>query len=115
MSFEHLSIAEVHVYTARQAGVETPHCAHNVYALEFVRAIFLKEWCVLHCILVRPWCSVNVPWVCVPRRRRIGMVIGVFAVANDTVMRQNAAPRLVEAAADGILRNGELRPRPGSS
>ena len=101
MGFEHLSIAEVHMDAARQAGIETPHGAHDVDALEFVRAVFLEDRRVLHRVLVGPGRSVNIARIRVPRRRRIGMVIGDLAVANDDVMRQDAAHRFVEAAADG--------------
>src|ERR1700739_2114925 len=76
VSFEHFPVAEVHVDAARQAGVETPDRTHDVYALEFVRAIFFKDRRVLHRVLVRPGRSVNVARVRVPRGRRIGMIIG---------------------------------------
>src|ERR1700720_4208882 len=115
MSFEQLSVAQIHVYSARQARVKTPHRPHNVDALELVWAIFLENWGVLHGILVRPWCSRDVARIRVPGRRRVWMVVRDFAVANDYVMRQNTANRFVEAAADGILRHGELRPGFGPS
>ncbi len=39
-----------------------------------------------------------------------GMVVGDLAVADDDVVRQHAAHRLVEAAADGLVRHLELGP-----
>src|SRR5258708_22665246 len=112
MSFEHLSIAEVHVYSARQAGVETPHCAHDVYALEFVRAVLLEDRRVLHGILVGPRCPINVSGIRIPRCRRIPMVVRDLAVPNDDVMRQHTAHRFIEAAPRRLLPNSSPPPPP---
>jgi hypothetical protein len=43
------------------------------------------------------------------------MVIGDLAVADDHVMREHAAHRFVEAAADGFLRHLEVVPGLGAA
>src|ERR1700674_246097 len=103
------------MYATWQAGVEASHRPHDVNALELVWPIFLEDWRVLHRILVRPWCSINVARIRVPRRRWVWMIVRDLAVPNDDVMRQNAANRFVEAAADGILWHGKVRPGFGPS
>ncbi len=109
---ELLAAAQVHVDAARQTGVEAAHRPHDVDALELVRAVLLEDRRVLHGVLIRPRRAVHVTRAGVPRRGRIGMVVGDFAVADDDVVRQHAAHRLVEAAADGVVRHLELRPGP---
>src|SRR5712671_2652640 len=115
MSLQQLSVAQVHMHPAWQAGVETSYCTHDVYALELVWAILFENWRILHRILVRPGRSVNVARIGIPRRRRIWMIVRDLAVADHYVMRQHAANRFVEAAADCILWHGEFRPRSSPS
>ena len=43
------------------------------------------------------------------------MIVGDLAVANDDVMRQHAAHRFVEAAADGFLGHLEVGPGLGAA
>src|SRR6185436_18164153 len=58
----------------------------------------------------RAWGPVGVARARIPRRRRIGMVVGDLAIPDDEMMRQHAADRFGEAAADGLLRHRELLP-----
>src|SRR5208282_2149296 len=101
MSFEYFSVAEVHMNTARQTGVETAHCAHDVDAFKFVRAVFLEDGGVLNCVFVRPGSAVDVARIRVPRSRGVGVIVGDLTVANDDVVGKNAADGFVETAADG--------------
>src|ERR1700741_3829628 len=100
------------MHAARQTRIKASHRAHDVNALEFLGAVLLENWSVLHCVLVRPRSTINVAWIRVPRRRRVGMVVGDLALADHHVMGQHAAYRLVEAATNGLLRNLEISPSP---
>ena len=79
-------IAEIHVHTTRQAGIETADRAHDVDAFEFVRAVFFEDRRVLHRIFVGARRAVNVSGICVPGRRRIRMIVGNLMVLNHDVM-----------------------------
>ena len=81
-----LAVAEIHVDAAGQTGIEAAHRAHDIDALEFVRTVLLKDRRVLHRVFVRSRRAVNIARIRVPRRRRIRMVVGDLAVANDHVM-----------------------------
>ena len=107
---EQLAVAQVHVDAAGQARVEAADRPHDVDALELVRPVLLEDRRVLHRVLVGAGRAVDVARAGVPGRRRIGMVVGDLAVADDDVMRQHAAHRLVEAAADGLVGHLELGP-----
>ena len=102
--------AGVHVHAARQARVERAHRAHDVDALEVLRAVLLEDRRVLHGVLVGAGRAVDVARVGVPRRRRVGLVVGDLALADDHVVREHAARRLVEADADRLLGHLEVRP-----
>ena len=102
--------AEVHVHAAGQAGVEAADRAHDVDALEVLGAVLLEDRRVLHRVLVRARRPVHVTRAGVPRRRRVGLVVGDLAVADDHVVREHAARRLVEADADGLLGHREVVP-----
>src|SRR5580692_12459079 len=110
MRFQHLSVSKVHVHTTRQARIETPQGAHDVYTLEFVRPVFLEDRRVLYRIFVGSRRSIDVARIRVPRRWWVWMVICDFAVANHDVVRQHAAHSFVESATDSVLRHLELRP-----
>ena len=97
--------AQIHVDAARQAGIEAAHRAHDVDPLEVVRAVLLEDRRVLHRVFVGAGHAVAVAGTGVPAGRRIGMIVGDLAVADHDVMRQHAAHRLVESAADGVLRH----------
>src|SRR4029077_5910732 len=99
--------AEIHVNTAWQAWIEAAHSAHDVDALKFVRTIVFKDRRVLHGVLVRSWCSINIARISVPRSGRIRMIICDLAAANDQVMRKNTADSFVKSATDGFVRNFE--------
>src|ERR1700685_4368210 len=45
---KYLTVAEVHVHAARQAGIKTANRAHAVDTLELVGAILLKDRCALN-------------------------------------------------------------------
>ncbi len=98
---------------AGQARVEAAHRAHDVDALELVRPVLLEDRRVLHRVLVGAGRAVDVARAGVPGRGRIGVVVGDLAVADDDVVRQHAAHRLVEAAADGLVGHLEVGPGPG--
>src|SRR3984957_9171769 len=107
---QHLSIPEVHVYAARQTGIEAAHSTHDVDSLEFVRAVLLEDRRILHCIFIRSRSSIHIAWVGIPGSRRIWVIVGDLVIANHDVMRQNSARRFVEAAANGFLRHLEIIP-----
>src|ERR1700675_4198766 len=98
------------MHAARQTGIEAPHRAHDVNALELLRTIFFEDRSVLHRVFIRSRSAVNVAWIRVPGGRRIGMVVGDLALANHYVMREHASNRLVEAATNGFFRNLEIGP-----
>src|SRR5690606_591178 len=97
---EDVPLARVHVHAARQARIEAPHRAHDVDAFEVLLAVLLEDRQPLYGVRVGPRRAVDVTRARVPRRRRIRVVVGDLAIANDQVMREHAAHRLVKAAAD---------------
>src|SRR5579883_750771 len=105
-----LAVAHIHVNAAGQAGVETAHGAHDVDTLEVVRPVLFEDRCALDRVLVGPRCTEDVARSSVPRGWRIGMIVGDLAAADDEVVRENTAHRLVEAAADGFVGYLEVRP-----
>ena len=115
MGFQHLAVAEVHVYSAGQAGIKTAHSTHDVDALERVWPIFLEDRRVLHRILIRPWSAVAITRIGIPRSWRIGVIVGDFVIPDHDMMRQDAAHCFVESAADGFvgdLKSFQVRVRP---
>src|SRR5579875_3091873 len=96
---------------AGKAGIETPHRSHDIDALEILRAILFEDRRVLNGVFIRSGRAVAVARAAVPRRWRIGMVVGYLAVTDHDVMRQNAAYGLVEPAADRVIGHFEIRPR----
>ena len=78
--------------------------------LKFSRPVLLEDRRVLHGVFVGPGRAVDVARIGVPRGRRIGMIVGDLAVANDDVMRKHAAHRFVETATDGFVGHFELGP-----
>src|SRR5215813_13208613 len=100
---------------ARQAWVEAPHGAHDVDALEVIRAVLLEDWSVLHGILVGSRGPEDVTGVCVPGCRGIGVIVGNLTIANHHVMGQHATHSLVESTANGFIGNFEIGPCFGSS
>ena len=100
----------------RRAGrVEAADRAHDVDALELVRPVLLEDRRALDRVLVRPGRAVDVPRAGVPGRRRVGVIVGDLAVADHEVVREHAADRLVEAAADRLVRHLELGQGPGAA
>ena len=83
---------------------------HDVHALEVLRAVLLEDRRVLHGVLVRAGGAVDVARVGVPRGRRVGLVVGDLALADDHVVREHAARGLVEADADRLFGDLEVRP-----
>src|SRR5580700_9120262 len=110
-----LAVAQIHMYTAGQTRIEAAYRAHNIDSLEFVRPVLLKNGGVLHRVLVRTRSAVDISWIGIPRRRRIRMVICDLAIFDYHVMREHAANRFVEAAANRFLRYFKLRPGFGVS
>src|SRR5712691_2499089 len=110
---EHLAAAQVHMHPARQARVEAAHRAHDVDALEGVRRVLLEDRRVLHRVLVRPGRPVAIPHAAVPRRGRVRVVVRDLPVPDHHVVREHAADRLGEAAAERVLGHVEGLPRLG--
>src|SRR5579884_157700 len=98
------------MHATRQAGIEAAHRAHNVDALEVLRAVFLEDGRVLYGILVGARSAIDIAHAAIPWRRRIGMVVGDLAILDDHVMREDAAYRLMESATNGLLWYGEVGP-----
>src|SRR5437879_1885498 len=94
---EYLAAAQIHVHTARQARIETAHRSHNVDSLEVSRSVLFEDRCVLDGILVRTRRAVHVARASVPGSRRVRMVVGDLAVANNHMVRQHTAYRFMEA------------------
>src|SRR3954465_838600 len=99
MCLQYSSFAQIHVHAAGQAWVKAANRAHDIDALEFVGTVLLEDGRVLDRIFVRSWSSVDVAWIGIPRRRRIGMVVRNLSIPDDDMVRENAADRFVEAAA----------------
>jgi len=114
VGLQHLARAEGHVDAAGEAGIEAPHGAHDVDPLESLRSVLLGDRGVLHGVLVGAGGAVGVADPAVPGRRRVGMVVGDLAVADDEVVGEHAADGFVEAAGDGLARDGELGPGAGA-
>src|SRR5579862_3600007 len=94
--FEHLSIAEIHMYSAWQAGVKASDGSHDVDALEVLRAVFFEDGCVLYGIFVGARSSKAVTRICIPRGWGIRMIVGDLVIADPDVVRKHAADGLVE-------------------
>src|SRR6476646_10952629 len=92
---------------ARQAWVETAHCAHDVDAFELIRAVLFEDGRVLDRIFVRSRRTVDIARTAVPWRGWIRMIIGDFAVADDEVMRQHTANGFMKSATDGFIGDGK--------
>src|SRR5437588_4927113 len=96
--------------TTWQTRIKAANRSHDVDTLEGVRAIVFEDRCVLHSVLVRARCTIDVSHAAIPGRRRIGMVVGDLAILDDHVMGKYTAHRLVESAADGLLWHCEIAP-----
>src|SRR5579884_1797738 len=103
--------SHVHVHAARQTRIETAHRAHNVDALEILRAVFFENRRVLHRVFVRARGAEAIAWIRIPRRRRPRLVILDLAVAYHHMVREYAAHCLGKADADRFFRNFERLPR----
>ena len=108
--FNGFAVPDIHMHTAGQAWVEAADSAHNVDALEILRTVLFENRAALHGVLVGPRCPIYVPRAGIPGRRRIWMIVGDLAASDNQMMRQHAAHRLMEAAADGLIRYFEIRP-----
>ncbi len=108
-----LAAAGVHVHAARQARVERAYRPHDVDPLEVLGSVLLEDRRVLHRVLVGSGRPVDVARARVPRRRRVGLVVGDLALLDHHVVREHAARGLVEAAADRALGNLEAVPALG--
>ena len=76
--------------------------------------VLLEDRRVLDRVFVGAGRAVDVARVGVPRRWRIGMIVGDLALADHDVVRQHAANRLMEAAADRLVGNLEIGPGLGA-
>src|SRR5258707_8796433 len=107
---EYFAAAQIHVHTARQAGIEAAHRSHDVDSLEVGGSVLLKDRRVLDGILVRTGRAVDVSGAAVPGSRRIRMIVGDLAVANDDVVEEHAAYSFVETTADRITGDHKFGP-----
>src|SRR6266480_4386021 len=80
-----LAVAEIHVDPARQARVEAADGTHDVDASEMLLAVLLEDGGVLHRVLVGAGRALRVARAGVPAGRRIRVVVGDLALANDHV------------------------------
>src|ERR1041384_4963247 len=106
--FDHLAIPQEHMYAAWQARIETSHCAHDVDAFEVFLAILLEDLQSLYGIFIRSGGAIRIARTGIPRGGRIGMVVGDLSIADHEVMRKHTSHGLMEAAADGFIRNFEI-------
>src|SRR5947209_5257914 len=106
-------LAQVHMNTAWQTSVKAADCSHDIDALEVLWTVLFEDWCVLHGILVGNWCTIDVSYAAIPRRRGIGMVVSDLAVLDDHVMGKYTAHSFMEATANSLLWHRELAPRLG--
>src|SRR5689334_2604255 len=108
VDFEGFALAQVHVDAAGETGVEAADGAHNVDAFEVLGAVLFEDGGVLDRIFVGAGGAVDVAGVGVPGRGWVGVVVGDLAVADDDVVGEDASDGLVEAAAYGLIGDGEL-------
>ena len=108
--FQCFAISQVHVNTAGQAGVKTPHRAHDINAFELVWSVLLEDRSILYRVFVWTRRAVDVTRIGVPGRGRIWMLISNFSVANHNMMREHAANGFVEPAANRFFRHFEISP-----
>ncbi len=111
VSLQNLSAADIHMNTARQAGVEAADRPHDVDAFKFIWTVFLKYGRVLDRIFIRSGGPVNVAWTRIPRCRRIGMVVGDLPLFDDDMMRKDTADGLMESTRDRLVGHLEWSPR----
>src|ERR1051325_1491220 len=104
------SLAEIHVNTTGEAGVETSHRSHDVDSLEPVVSVFLEDRAALHGVFIRTGRSIGVARTRVPWGRRVGMVIRNHAFANDQMVREDTSNGFMEAAADGLVGDTKIVP-----
>src|SRR5580704_8715611 len=112
MRLQHLPISEIHMYSARQAWIETSNCPHNIDSLEVLRAVLFEDRRILHRIFIWARRAEAVPRIRIPRRWRIRMIIRDLVIANHDVVRQHATHSLVEAASYPFFGNLEVIPCP---
>ena len=102
----------------------TPHGRHGSklrtvrmmsMPLKCSRSFSSKIGVSLHRVLVRARRAVDVARVGVPRRRRVRVVVGDLAAPDHHVVREHAAHRLGEAAADALVGHLERLPRLGAA
>src|SRR5579862_8589623 len=108
---QHLALPQVHVNTAREARVEAAHRAHDVDAAEILGAVLLENRRILYRVFIRSRSAFDITRARVPRRRRIGMIVGDLPLADHDVMRKHAAYRLMESAGNGFFGYFEVGPR----
>ena len=106
MCLQDLTVAEIHVDAAWQARIEAAHRAHDVDALEFFGAVLLEDGRVLHGIFVGTGRAVDIARIGIPRRGRIGMVVG------DLVIRESPRDATKRRAPLHGIRSRWLLPAP---
>ena len=83
--------------------------------LKLLPVVLLEDRLALHRVLVRAGRAVDVARVGVPGRRRVRVVVGDLAVPDHHVVREHAAHRLGEAAADAPRPAPRTAPRSWSA
>src|SRR5689334_21797743 len=107
---QHLSVSKEHMHAAGETGVETSYSAHDVDTFEVFGSVFFKDRRILHGVFIRTGGAVDIAHRSVPWSRRIRMVVCDFSIADDHVMREDAANRFVESTTNCILRNFKFSP-----
>src|SRR5262249_53868896 len=97
--------ANVHMYTAWQARVETAYGPHDVDTFEFVRTVFFEDRRILHGIFVRPRSAVDIPGTRILGCWRIRVIVLDLAFLDYHVMGKHSTYGLVESATDRFVRH----------
>src|SRR6202789_4544347 len=112
---QNFPVAQVHVHAAGQARIEAANGAHDIYALKFVRTVFLEDRCILYRVFVGAGRPINIPGVGVPRRGRIRVIVRDLVILDHDVVGQDAADSFVETTANGAFRHFEVGPGFGAA
>src|SRR5262249_52216507 len=90
--------------------IEAADRPQDVDAFEVVGTVLLEQRRLLDGVLVGSRRTEGISRAGIPGCRRIRVVVGNLAVANDDVMREHAADRLVKAATNRLFWDLEFAP-----
>src|SRR5580704_13210248 len=80
MRLKHLPAAQIHMHATGQAWIEASDRPHDINTFEFLRTVLLEDRSVLYRIFVWTGSAIDIARVCVPRCRRIWVVIGDLVI-----------------------------------